>query len=180
MRKNGFTLIELMVVIAIVGILSSVAIVSYKSSIRKAYVESSALQFESALKFMVSNNKKSAIGENSLKYIVGGDSLKTYSNLSCNDSLLSTQRLSTGLYETVIKKGCSSCSECGVTDIKNLWKSGCIDVKNTIGSPLPEGCVTIQNKNISNGYKIAVVKRANDVRILRYVNAPGTTTWIEQ
>jgi len=36
MRKKGFTLIELMVVIAIIAILAAIAVSGYKSYIRKA------------------------------------------------------------------------------------------------------------------------------------------------
>ncbi len=44
MNKNGFTLIELMVVIAIIGILASVTLPSYAGKIHQAKIESS-IQF---------------------------------------------------------------------------------------------------------------------------------------
>ncbi len=178
MRKNGFTLLELMVVIAVVGILSSIAIVSYKSSIRKAYIDTSALQVQSALKFMVSNNKKSVVGENSLKYIINGNNLETHTNLSCNDTVPTIERIGSKNYETELIVGCTGCTECGVS--VNNWISGCIDFKNTIGSPLPEGCVTVRSKGNNSSYKIAIVKKAGDVRVLMYSNSPGNTNWVEQ
>lgn len=49
-NKNGFTLIEVMVVIAIIGIMTSISIVSFVTSRRNAALEAASREVESVLR----------------------------------------------------------------------------------------------------------------------------------
>ena len=67
MTKNGFSLIELMIVIAIVAILAAVAVPSYQSSVRKTNrqdAREALLQFASAQeKYRLANSKYATASE---------------------------------------------------------------------------------------------------------------------
>lgn len=77
-RKNGFTLIELMVAVAIVGILSAIAIPSYQESMRKsrrADAESVMLSIANSMeRYFTQNNTYCDTGTSSQGAVVAANS----------------------------------------------------------------------------------------------------------
>lgn len=79
--NKAFTLIELLIVVAIIGVIAGVGIPMYNGYMAKAKVESSRANYASAKNFIANSFAKCAAGSDRIV-------LPNYKTLSCNDSVL--------------------------------------------------------------------------------------------
>ncbi|MGL1937271.1 MAG: prepilin-type N-terminal cleavage/methylation domain-containing protein [Fibrobacterales bacterium] len=172
MKKNGFTFLELITVIVIIGIIATMATVSFSTSIDNANVESGGTQFWSFLKYVTAKTKEDAMKNYSISYTPGSNTFRLHDSTSCDMAkVVQTNLLGSNTSTLAFTVGCTGCALCNVN--VNGWQAGsCIPVVNTIGSPLPEGCVTIAQQG-GGGHQMAVVKNGLDVRPLLFTNSGG-------
>jgi len=84
-KKNGFSLIELLVVVAIIGILAAAGVVAYNGFMANAKVSSSKANHNGIVKFLASNFTGCSTGNPSISYTQSANGSKR--SVSCSTQL---------------------------------------------------------------------------------------------
>ena len=86
MKSNGFNLIELLVVVAIIGILAAVGVVAYNGYTASAKASATKANFNLVRKFVASETMKCALGESHIMEKTIDCSATAGSNFLYNDA----------------------------------------------------------------------------------------------
>ena len=75
MFKKGFTLVELLVVVAILGVLAAVGVTTFSSFINKTKINASKANHKQVFNLVAAKSMRCTLGEKSVKYLdINGDS----------------------------------------------------------------------------------------------------------
>ena len=68
-QRNGFTLVELLVVVAILGVLAAVGITTFSGFINKSKINASKANHKQVFNLVAAKSMKCTLGEESVKYL---------------------------------------------------------------------------------------------------------------
>lgn len=132
MLNKGFTLIEIMIVVAIVGIISAIAFPSYQNSVansRRADAQASLLELAQFMERQYTSNSRYTTGANDLRPNLpfnvspkGGSSV--FYNLAFNDAGLTAEQRRTRYTLTATPAGPMAGDKCGTLTLTNTGVKG--------------------------------------------------------